>query len=63
MACPLDRGHEHPLMLGAGPGDPFWNDPALLRHETLKFLFGLVVHVIFLVVAEAASAFFPDLSR
>jgi len=63
MACPLDRRHEHPLMLGAGPGDPFWNNSALLRHETLEFLFGLVIHVIFLVVAEAACTLFSYLSR
>ena len=63
MACPLDCRHEHPLMLGAGPGDPFWNNSALLRHETLEFLFGLVIHVIFLVVAEAAGTFFSYLSR
>lgn len=63
MACPLDRGYEHPLMLGAGPGDSFWNDPALLRHETLKFLFGLIIHIIFFVVTEAAGALFSYLSR
>ena len=63
MACPLDRRHEHPLMFGAGPGDPFWNNPALLRHETLEFLFGFIIHVIFLVVAEAACALFSYLSR
>ena len=63
MACPLDRRHEHPLMLGAGPGDPLWNNPALFRDETLKFLFGLIIHIIFLVVAEAAGALFSYLSR
>ena len=63
MACPLDSGHEDPLMLGASPGDPFWNDSALLRHESLKLLIGLIVHIIFLVVAKAAGALFSYLSR
>jgi len=63
MAGPLDSCNEHPLMPGARPCDAFRNNPALLRHETLKFLFGLVIDKIFLVVAEAASALFSDLSR
>jgi len=63
MARPLDCGNEHPLMPGACPRDPFGNDPTLLRHEALKFLIGLVIDKIFLVVAEAAGALFSDLSR
>ena len=63
MACPLDRGHEDSLMLGAGPGDPFRNDSALLRNESLQLLIGLIVHIIFLVVAKAARALFSYLSR
>ena len=63
MACPLDCGNEHPLMPGTCPRDAFRNNPALLRHETLKFLFGLIIDKIFLVVAKAASALFSNLSR
>jgi hypothetical protein len=63
MARPFDRGHEDPLMLGACSGDPFWNDPSLLRYESLQLLFGLIVHIVFLVVAKATGALFSYLSR
>ncbi len=62
MACPLDCGNEHALVLGAGSGDAFWNDPTLFRNEALELLFGLVIHKVFLVVAEPAGAFLANLS-
>ena len=62
MTRPLDRGNKHPLMPGAGPRDPFGDNATLLRNEALKFLVGFVINKIFLIVAEAASTLFSDLS-
>ena len=62
MACPLDCGDKHALMLGASPRDSLRNNSALLRDETLKFLVGLIVNKIFFVVAESAGAFLSHLS-
>src|SRR3990172_4671776 len=58
----LDCSYQHALVLRAGTSDALRNDAALLRHEPLELLVGLVVDEIFLVVAEAAGAFFPDLT-
>jgi hypothetical protein len=63
MARALDRCDEHSLMLCAGARDPFRDDPALFRNESLEFLLCLVINIILFVVTEAASSFLSYLSR
>lgn len=63
MARPLDGGDEHPLMSGACSRDTLGNNSTLLRHEALKFLVGLVINKIFLVVTEAARTLLSYLTR
>lgn len=62
MASALNRRYEHALVLGASSGDALRYDSALLRHESLEFLLGFVIHVIFLVVTESAGPLFPYLA-
>lgn len=62
MARPFDSDDKHPLMPGAGPCDALRDDASLLRDKPLKLLLGFVVDEVFLVVAEAACALFPDLA-
>jgi hypothetical protein len=62
MSCTLDGHDQHPLVLRARTCNALRYDTALLRNEPLELLLGLVVNEIFLVVAEAARAFLPDLA-
>jgi hypothetical protein len=58
----LDRDNEHALMLGARSSDSLRDDASLFGDEALELLFRLIIDVVLFVVAEPASAFFPDLS-
>jgi hypothetical protein len=56
MPCTLDCTDKLALMLGAGAGDAFRNDLALLGNKALEFLFVFVINVLFFCIAESACA-------
>jgi hypothetical protein len=63
VASTLDRNYQHTLVSRARPCDSLRDDAALLGNESLKLLVGLVIDILFFVVAESASAFLSYLTR